>query len=176
MKSTGIVRRVDDLGRVVLPKEVRRSLHLREGDPLEIFVDDKGILLKKYSPMKDLFGGERLCDSIVETLTADSDCPSFICDMDNVLYCSREKGKYLDSPISDIIRDAINERKFTNHSNISIINSGNPLKDIVLVDPIVLEGDLVGALIMVVPMADVNYNNYKWTMDLFIKMIQNHMK
>jgi len=52
MKATGIVRRIDDLGRVVIPKEIRRTLRIREGDPLEIFVDRDGeVILKKYSPI-----------------------------------------------------------------------------------------------------------------------------
>ncbi len=55
MKATGIVRRIDDLGRVVIPKEIRRTLRIREGDPLEIFTDRDGeVILKKYSPMVDL--------------------------------------------------------------------------------------------------------------------------
>ena len=55
MKATGIVRRIDDLGRVVIPKEIRRTLRIREGDPLEIFTDRDGeVILKKYSPMTDL--------------------------------------------------------------------------------------------------------------------------
>ena len=55
MKATGIVRRIDDLGRVVVPKEIRRTLRIREGDPLEIFTDREGeIILKKYSPLGEL--------------------------------------------------------------------------------------------------------------------------
>ena len=55
MKATGIVRRIDDLGRVVIPKEIRRTLRIREGDPLEIFTDrEGGVILKKYSPIGEL--------------------------------------------------------------------------------------------------------------------------
>ena len=55
MKATGIVRRIDDLGRVVIPKEIRRTLRIREGDPLEIFTDREGqVILKKYSPIGEL--------------------------------------------------------------------------------------------------------------------------
>ena len=55
MKATGIVRRIDDLGRVVVPKEIRKTLRIREGDPLEIFTDREGkIILKKYSPVGEL--------------------------------------------------------------------------------------------------------------------------
>ena len=55
MKATGIVRRIDDLGRIVIPKEIRRTLHIRETDPMEIFTDAEGqIILKKYSPIGDI--------------------------------------------------------------------------------------------------------------------------
>ena len=62
MKATGIVRRIDDLGRVVVPKEIRRTLRIREGDPLEIFTDREGeIILKKYSPIGELAEGDEKC-------------------------------------------------------------------------------------------------------------------
>ena len=55
MKATGVVRRIDDLGRVVIPKEIRRTLRIKEGDPLEIFTDKEGeVILKKYSPIGEL--------------------------------------------------------------------------------------------------------------------------
>ena len=66
MKATGIVRRIDDLGRVVIPKEIRRTLRIREGDPLEIYTEKDGeVIFKKYSPMGDLgeFAGQ-ICESI----------------------------------------------------------------------------------------------------------------
>ena len=66
MKATGIVRRIDDLGRVVIPKEIRRTMRIREGEPMEIFTGKEGeIILKKYSPIGELGvfakGGERIC-------------------------------------------------------------------------------------------------------------------
>ena len=55
MKATGVVRRIDDLGRVVIPKEIRKTLRIKEGDPLEIFTDREGqVILKKYSPIGEL--------------------------------------------------------------------------------------------------------------------------
>ena len=54
MKATGIVRRIDDLGRVVIPKEIRRSLGIREGDPLEVYVDSNGVIFKPYQPWKEM--------------------------------------------------------------------------------------------------------------------------
>ena len=66
MKATGIVRRVDDLGRIVIPKEIRRTLRIREGDPLEIYTEkDGGVIFRKYSPMSDLQDfASQICESI----------------------------------------------------------------------------------------------------------------
>ena len=66
MKATGIVRRIDDLGRVVIPKEIRRTLRIREGDPLEIYTEkDGGVIFRKYSPMGDLQDfAAQICESI----------------------------------------------------------------------------------------------------------------
>lgn len=72
MKATGIVRRIDDLGRVVVPKEIRRTLRIREGDPLEIFTDRDGeIILKKYSPIGEMGGlAQQFCESASQILNA----------------------------------------------------------------------------------------------------------
>jgi stage V sporulation protein T len=77
MKSTGIIRRIDDLGRCVIPKEIRRTLRLREGDPLEIFVTDGGVLFKKYQP--ELLYEESI-DEIIKSLLDDYDlkCPEAV--------------------------------------------------------------------------------------------------
>jgi len=71
MKATGIVRRIDDLGRVVIPKEIRRTLKIREGEPLEIFTDRNGeVILKKYAPINDLsIYAQEYCDVLTDTLS-----------------------------------------------------------------------------------------------------------
>ena len=110
MKATGIVRRIDDLGRVVVPKEIRRTLRIREGDPLEIFTDREGkIILKKYSPVGELGANAAiLAESIARTLG----CTVCITDLDQVVAASgagsRElKGQY----ISEELEHMIQERK-----------------------------------------------------------------
>lgn len=86
MKATGIVRRIDDLGRVVIPKEIRRTLRIREGDPLEIFTDREGeIILKKYSPIGELGTLAKLyAESLAQTLG----CTVCITDTDQVVAAS----------------------------------------------------------------------------------------
>ena len=70
MKATGIVRRIDDLGRIVVPKEIRRTLRIREGDALEIFTDREGeIILKKYSPLGEMGNfADQYAESLAQTL------------------------------------------------------------------------------------------------------------
>ncbi len=80
MKATGIVRRIDELGRVVIPKEIRRTLRIREGDPLEIFTDrDGGIILRKYSPIGEL---SENAQQLVSALSTAFSLPAAICDKD----------------------------------------------------------------------------------------------
>src|SRR5699024_2476769 len=83
MKATGIVRRIDDLGRVVIPKEIRRTMRIREGDPLEIFTDKDGeVIFKKYSPIGELSDfAAQICDSLHKS----TDCIAAVCDRDAVI-------------------------------------------------------------------------------------------
>ena len=88
MKATGIVRRIDDLGRVVIPKEIRRTLRIREGDPLEIFTDRNGeVIFKKYSPIGEL--GD-FAVTYVETLAKTSGRGACITDRDSVIAVSKD--------------------------------------------------------------------------------------
>ena len=91
MKATGIVRRIDDLGRVVIPKEIRRTMRIREGDPLEIYTDRDGeVIFKKYSPMGELgtFVGE-----LAEALSRTAGLSVAICDRDAVIAAAGEIGR-----------------------------------------------------------------------------------
>ncbi len=83
MKATGIVRRIDDLGRVVIPKEIRRTMRIREGDPLEIYTDNDGeVIFKKYSPIGELSG---FAGQYAEVLYKTTGLPALVCDRDHVI-------------------------------------------------------------------------------------------
>ena len=83
MKATGIVRRIDDLGRVVIPKEIRRTMRIREGEPLEIYTDRDGeVIFKKYSPVGEL---SVLAGGCAEALSRTAGCPVVVCDRDTVI-------------------------------------------------------------------------------------------
>ncbi|WP_147060353.1 stage V sporulation T C-terminal domain-containing protein, partial [Sporosarcina luteola] len=99
MKATGIVRRIDDLGRVVIPKEIRRTLRIREGDPLEIFTDRDGeVILKKYSPISEL---GQFAKEYAETLYETLGTPAMISDRDEMIAVSGlSKKDYLNRQLS----------------------------------------------------------------------------
>ncbi len=102
MKATGIVRRIDDLGRVVIPKEIRRTLRIREGDPLEIFVDRDGeVILKKYSPISELGDfAKEYADALYDSLGHNV----LVCDRDSIIAVSGvSKKEYLNKSVGDLI-------------------------------------------------------------------------
>ncbi|WP_442602094.1 stage V sporulation protein T [Paenibacillus sp. KN14-4R] len=151
MKATGIVRRIDDLGRVVIPKEIRRTLRIREGDPLEIFVDRDGeVILKKYSPISEL--GD-FAKEYAESLFEGTGHLTIITDRDNVIaVAGGSKKDYLDKQIGSIVESCMENRKSTLESNTA---SYDILKDLpetyssFVVAPIVAGGDPIGSVILI---------------------------
>src|SRR5690606_20345643 len=106
MKATGIVRRIDDLGRVVIPKELRRTLRIREGDPLEIFVDREGeVILKKYSPINELSDfAKEYAEALFDSLAS----PVLISDRDTVIAVAGiSKKDYMNKDISDLVENTM---------------------------------------------------------------------
>lgn len=148
MRTTGIVRRIDELGRVVIPKEIRRTMRIKEGEELEVIVNsDDTLLLKKYSAVKDY---STLAKEYVEVLGAHTGYTCLICDMDTIVACSREKSTYQDKNISKNLENNLLSRKssfFRSKDAFSIIVGGEKLDNIIV--PIVLNGDCVGGIILV---------------------------
>jgi AbrB family transcriptional regulator (stage V sporulation protein T) len=152
MKATGIVRRIDDLGRVVIPKEIRRTLRIREGDPLEIFVDREGeVILKKYSPIGELGDfAKEYADSLYEA-TGHIAC---IADRDVIIAVSgASKKEYLNKPIWSSIEQAMSERKTLQHKageagakTDEDDEQGKMTNQVVA--PIIAEGDPIGAVVL----------------------------
>lgn len=156
MKATGIVRRIDDLGRVVIPKEIRRTLRIREGDPLEIFVDREGeVILKKYSPIGELGDfAKEYADSLYEA----TGHIAYIADRDTIIAVSgASKKEFLNKPIGPAAEQAMSERKTLQISkpgehaacktcpeneddNCSLTNE--------VVAPIIAEGDPIGVVVL----------------------------
>ena len=151
MKATGIVRRIDDLGRVVIPKEIRRTLRIREGDPLEIFTDREGeVILKKYSPIGEL---SDFAKEYAETLAATSGHLVVICDKDLVIAVSGgPKRDYMDKAISADLDKAIRERRAVTTAKggtmLAITAEDEANYPAQVVAPIISQGDAIGAVVL----------------------------
>jgi len=156
VKATGIVRRIDDLGRVVIPKEIRRTLRIREGDPLEIFTDREGeVILKKYSPIGELGDFAR---EYAEALHDSLGHIACISDRDTIIAVSgAPKKELMEKTISSDLEAVMNERK-------TVLISKTSEKEYVkittddedgkirytsqVIVPIIAEGDPIGAVIL----------------------------
>ncbi|WML42524.1 stage V sporulation protein T [Neobacillus sp. PS3-40] len=150
MKATGIVRRIDDLGRVVIPKEIRRTLRIREGDPLEIFVDRDGeVILKKYSPISEL--GD-FAKEYAEALFDSLGNPVLICDRDTyIAVAGGSKKDYLNKNISDMIEKMMEERNsvlMNKQENVALSDGNEEVISAYTVGPIIANGDPIGAVIV----------------------------
>lgn len=153
MKATGIVRRIDDLGRVVIPKEIRRILRIREGDPLEIYTESDGsVIFKKYSHIGEM---SEFVPTYCEVLAKVSGMPILICDKDHVVAVSGiSKKEYIERRITPILEELMQSRK----SYILDLNlqkkSENfyPIEGIkvcaIIAIPIISAGDVAGSVIM----------------------------
>ncbi|MCM3164653.1 stage V sporulation protein T [Metabacillus litoralis] len=150
MKATGIVRRIDDLGRVVIPKEIRRTLRIREGDPLEIFVDRDGeVILKKYSPISELSDfSKEYADALYDSLGH----PVLICDRDTFIAVSGgSKKEYLNKNIGEVVEQVMEERNSVlkaDAGEIQVVEGLNEDIKSYTIGPIVANGDPIGAVII----------------------------
>jgi AbrB family transcriptional regulator, stage V sporulation protein T len=156
LKATGIVRRIDDLGRVVIPKEIRRTLRIREGDPLEIFVDRDGeVILKKYSPIGELGDfAKEYADSLYEAIGH----TALIADRDTVIaVAGAPKKEFLNKAVGSLVERVMEDRKTLvvnkpgdNKARGSLIgdDEDDTRFSAYVVAPIVSGGDPIGAVII----------------------------
>ena len=148
MKATGIVRRIDDLGRVVIPKEIRRTMRIREGDPLEIYTDRDGeVIFKKYSPIGELHA---FATEYADTLQKTAGMPIFICDRDAIITVSgASKREYTDRKISKALEEIIESRtlyiKSPGREAIPLTDDGAHYVSCAM--PIIAESDIIGCIV-----------------------------
>ena len=154
MKATGVVRRIDDLGRVVIPKEIRKTLRIKEGDPLEIFTDKEGeVILKKYSPIGEL---SEFATEYAETLAKTTGHIACITDRDTVIAVSGgPKKEFLEQGISEELEKIMEDKeKYTSKENndISVPITKNDNRErkfnSQVVYPIISDGDTIGTVIL----------------------------
>lgn len=164
MKATGIVRRIDDLGRVVIPKEIRRTMRIREGDPLEIYTDKDGeVIFKKYSLMGGLsdFAGQ-LCETLYKT----TGHPTIITDRDTIISVSgAPRRELMDCQISLPLETILEGRQIYQYRSGDprvALTEGNTSLAVYTAAPILSEGDVIGCVIFAadpsaLPMGETEY-------------------
>lgn len=141
MKATGMIRRMDELGRVVIPKEMRRTMHLKEGEELEIFADEEGLLLKKYSALSAL---SHVAETYAQVVAALADDAVYVADAECVLTSVGDKatGLFLSHPVLE----AMGRRRPAVLDDIEVAEG--KYYPHVMICPVVAHGDLFGALVL----------------------------
>lgn len=148
MKATGIVRRIDDLGRVVIPKEIRRTMRIREGDPLEIYTDASGeVIFKKYSPIGELSASAvQYADAVASV----SDLSIVICDRDHcVAAAGISKKEVMERRVTSELEEIMESRKiatFSTQEDRFALEGVS--KKICVAAPIIAAGDICGAVVL----------------------------
>lgn len=163
MKATGIVRRIDDLGRVVIPKEIRRTMRIREGDSLEIYTDKDGeVIFKKYSPMGELAS---FASQICETLAKTTGAAVAVSDRDSIIAAAGSvRREVYEKRISDELERIMESRQIYQHrrgeSRIPVTDGG--VRSAEIAAPILSEGDVTGCVVFIAaedetPMGDTEF-------------------
>lgn len=148
MKTTGVVRRIDDLGRIVIPKEIRRNLRIKDGESLEIFVENEMIALKKFSSMNDL---NDICKDLVNTINQTLSKNVLITNRDSVIaFSGNNKNNYIDKNISKYVEDKLKNREIViekEHKDVEFVEQlqGNFSY---VISPIITNGDVIGTVII----------------------------
>lgn len=148
MKATGIVRRIDDLGRVVIPKEIRRTMRIREGDPLEIYTDAGGeVIFKKYSPMGEL---SSFASEYADALSSGTALSVLICDRDRCISASGiSKRETLDKEVTRDLEKIVETRSNYINENEKNLKALEGLENkVCAVAPILSSGDIIGSVVL----------------------------
>ena len=148
MKSTGITRRIDDLGRIVIPKEIRKNLKIKENEVLEIFINNDEIILKKFSPFNDL---EKVLSDYIKVINDMTGNDVIITDRDKVILSSKRlEEKLLNKKLSEYVNDLIENRSIflsNDMKSIEVIDN-EKIKQNYYFIPFIIDSDVVGSIIM----------------------------
>lgn len=174
MKSTGITRRIDDLGRIVIPKEIRKNLKIKENEILEIFIDNEEIVLKKFSSFNDM---EKILYNFVDTLNKITGNNVFITDRDKILACQEHKKfDYLNKNVGDTINYVIDSRMpiLSNDNGNLELKEGEILNINHYIIPIITNSDILG--VMVMTSNDKIIEKDKLSLEIVSKLISNYIE
>ena len=149
MKATGIVRRIDDLGRIVIPKEIRKNLRIKEGDNLEVFVKNEEVILKKYSMMNKI---NDLAQELTDAIYTFMKHSIFITDTDSVVAASGPlKKKFLNKNISEFITESIKRRDkmIQNHFKELEFVTNEKIECSYVMSTILVNGEATGMILII---------------------------
>ncbi|MCL1855875.1 MAG: AbrB/MazE/SpoVT family DNA-binding domain-containing protein [Clostridia bacterium] len=175
MKATGIVRRMDDLGRVVIPKEIRRILRIRENDPFEMFTTDDGIFLKKQKVAGRITDSKILLGAIQQIVMA----PILLCNMDSVIDSVWiVESKYRGRALTDEITQIIEERNFYVHGDgmpdVPVFEGSKLIAEMIM--PIIPKGYLFGALIIPQSGEPLHWDNASLSLKMAAKYLELYLE
>jgi len=172
MKATGVVRRIDDLGRIVIPKEIRKTLRLKNGENLEIFVDEnENIILKKYSQIDKL---KEFAEQITDAINSVTKKTTFIINTDCFVSISGRKKEYLNKPISqDLIKMISDRKEIYNQQQIQMTEEETENGNIAFC-PIIVSGDAIGA-IMIISDEEIKESEIQ-TLRIFSSFLEKHIE
>lgn len=176
MRATGIVRRIDDLGRIVIPKEIRRTQHIKEGDPIEIFVDESGIMLQKYSALQTIID---IAFDCVKALGKTLQATVLICDMVEVIAEGGPRAFTGNQKVSPELRQRIQEGQ--SYQYVAGQPSLRPImremdKSVAAIYPISLDSTLYGAIVLLLDTGDEPDPVQLTCLQVAVNMLQNHFE
>ncbi|MCC8042515.1 MAG: AbrB/MazE/SpoVT family DNA-binding domain-containing protein [Oscillospiraceae bacterium] len=156
MKATGIVRRIDDLGRVVIPKEIRRTMRIREGDPLEIYTSSNGeVIFKKYSAINEMADS---ASQVAEVMTRLANCPTVVFDRDHVVAAAGvQKKKFNERRVSQGLEEFLEHRKnyiCTSADDTKVFPVEGIDRPAIACTPIMSAGNVTGAVAFLAPSSE----------------------
>lgn len=153
MKATGIVRRIDDLGRVVIPKEIRRTMRIREGDPLEIYTSSDGeVIFKKYSAINEMAAS---ASQVAEVMTKLANCPTVVFDRDHVVAVAGVgKKEFNERRVSQGLEEFLEHRQnyiYSSSDDVKVFPVEGVDRPAIACTPILSAGDVTGAVAFLAP-------------------------
>ena len=143
LKSTGVIRKIDDLGRIVIPKEIRKVLKIESGDDLEIYVDNNSIILKKYSFM---LNNKTISDKLVSSVDNLTDANIFITDKEKIITTGDLENKNLNQKLKNLITE---RQSYISNKIETITFSNNSQTGFFIIKPIIQNSDANGLIIIV---------------------------
>ena len=169
--KTGVIRRIDELGRIVIPKEIRRSLRIKEGESLEILVDNENIILKKYSLIKNL---NDFAQNITDSIKSFINNSVLICDTDSIIAVSGDlKKQLLNKKIGSDLEVKLNRREEMLEKHKKSIKISDEMECCYAVSPIIVNSDVLG-LVMILG-DEVDETDLKLT-QIASKFLTNHLE